>query len=113
MNQEIEKIMDCLQTPGEMDETELESLASLFSAFSDVTRVRIMKALMDGEICVGDLAQSLDMTQSAVSHQLKILKQSRLVKGRREGKQILYSLDDDHVFLILAAGVQHIKEHRF
>ena len=110
MNHEIEHIMECLQTPGELDGQELENLTALFAAFSDTTRVRIMKVLMEGEICVGDLAQSLEMTQSAVSHQLKVLKQARLVKGRREGKQILYSLDDDHVFLILAAGVQHIKE---
>ena len=110
MNHELEHIMECLQVPGEIDSQELESLTALFAAFSDITRVRIMKVLMDGEICVGDLAQSLEMTQSAVSHQLKVLKQARLVKGRREGKQILYSLDDDHVFLILAAGVQHIKD---
>ncbi len=111
MNHEITHIMECLQTPGEIDDQELESLTALFAAFSDATRVRIMKVLMDGEICVGDLAQTLEMTQSAISHQLRILRQARLVKSRRDGKQILYSLDDDHVFLILAAGVQHIKEH--
>ena len=94
-----------------MDMSELDTLADFFRAFGDTTRIRILRELMEEEICVNDLAEKLGMTQSAVSHQLRFLKQKRLVKGRRDGKQILYSLDDEHVHMILAAGVDNVKEH--
>lgn len=91
-------------------ENEPEMLAGFFSTFGDATRIRILNALMKGEICVGDLANELDMTQSAISHQLKVLKASRLVKSRREGKQVYYSLDDEHVQAILLSGIEHVRE---
>ena len=89
---------------------ELEVLAEFFRSFADSTRIRILNVLAGGEICVGDLANALEMTQSAVSHQLKVLRASRLIKSRRDGKQILYSLDDDHVHKILRSGIEHIRE---
>lgn len=92
------------------EETELYDLAELFKVFGDSTRIRILFVLFETEVCVCDLAQALNMTQSAISHQLKILKQSKLVKNRREGKSIFYSLADDHVRTIIAQGREHIEE---
>lgn len=92
------------------DETELYDLAELFKVFGDSTRIRILFVLFEAEVCVCDLAQALNMTQSAISHQLKILKQNKLVKNRREGKSIFYSLADDHVRTIIAMGREHIEE---
>lgn len=92
------------------EETELYDLAELFKVFGDSTRIRILFVLFEAEVCVCDLAQALNMTQSAISHQLKILKQSRLVKSRREGKSIFYSLADDHVRTIINQGLEHIEE---
>ena len=92
------------------EETQLYDLAELFKIFGDSTRIRILFVLFEAEVCVCDLAQVLNMTQSAVSHQLKILKQNRLVKSRREGKSIFYSLADDHVRTIIAQGQEHIEE---
>ena len=91
-------------------EEELSNLADLFKVFGDSTRIRILCVLFKEEVSVGDLAESLHMTQSAISHQLKILKQSRLVKSRREGKSIYYSLADAHVSSILSQGTEHINE---
>ena len=92
------------------DETELDSLAELFKVFGDPTRIRILFVLFETEVCVCDLARALNMTQSAVSHQRRILKQSRLVKNRREGKSMFYSLADDHVRTMIAQGREHILE---
>ena len=92
------------------EEGKLSDLASFFKVFGDVTRVRILYALLCSEMCVCDLAQTLDMTQSAISHQLRVLKQMKLVKNRREGKQVFYSLADDHVRTIIAQGREHIDE---
>ncbi len=92
------------------DEDSLYDLAELFKAFGDSTRIRIMFALLKEEICVCDLAETLGMTQSAVSHQLRLLKQARLVAGRREGKQIIYYLADDHVRTIIEMGMEHVNE---
>ena len=92
------------------DETELYDLAELFKVFGDSTRIRILFVLFESEVCVCDLAAALNMTQSAISHQLRILKASRLVKSRREGKSIFYSLADDHVRTIIAQGQSHIEE---
>ena len=92
------------------DETWFSDLADLFKMFADPTRLRIMFALLREEVNVSSLAQSLDMTDSAISHQLRILKGTNLVKGRREGKQIYYSLADEHVRTIIAMGCEHIEE---
>ena len=92
------------------DEDELYDLAELFKVFGDSTRIRILYVLFEEELCVCDIAQTLNMSQSAISHQLRILKQSGLVKNRREGKQVFYSLADDHVRTIIAQGREHIEE---
>ena len=92
------------------DEDELYDMAELFKSFGDSTRMRILYALSEADLCVCDLAEALSMTQSAISHQLRILKQTRLVKGVREGKQVIYSLDDDHVKTIIEKGREHIEE---
>jgi len=91
-------------------EEELYDLAELFKVFGDSTRIRILFVLFEAEVCVCDLAEALQMTQSAVSHQLKILKQAKLVKNRRAGKSIFYSLADDHVRAIIGQGLEHIEE---
>ena len=88
----------------------LYDLADLFRIFGDTTRIRILYSLFDGELCVGDISTILGMSQSSVSHQLRILKDSKLVKFRRDGKSIFYSLDDDHVRYILDLGMEHLEE---
>lgn len=88
----------------------LSDLADLFKIFSDSTRMRIMYRLFDGPVSVGDIAEALDMSQSAISHQLRNLKENKLVKSEREGKSIKYSLLDDHVKLIIEIGLEHITE---
>lgn len=95
---------------GMPDENELADLADLFKVFGDTTRIRILFVLFKSELCVCDLAESLNMTQSAISHQLKVLKQSKLIKSRREGKSIFYSLADSHVSTMIAQGLEHIQE---
>ena len=85
-------------------------LAELFKNFGDPTRVRILYVLLEAEVCVCDLATLLGMTQSAVSHQLRILKTARLIKARRDGKTVFYSLADDHVATLLRNGMEHICE---
>lgn len=92
------------------DEEELYDLAELFKVFADSTRIRILYVLFESEMCVCDIALILNMTQSAISHQLRVLKQNRLVKYRREGKTVLYSLADDHVRTIVNQGLEHIEE---
>ena len=92
------------------EETELYDLAELFKVFGDSTRIRILFVLSSAEVCVCDLARVLNMTQSAISHQLRILKQNKLVKSRREGKSIFYSLADGPVSTIIAQGRDHIEE---
>lgn len=92
------------------DEIELYNLAELFKVFGDSTRIRILYVLFEAEVCVCDLASALNMNQSAISHQLKILKQNKLVKARREGKSVFYSLADDHVRMIIAKGQEHIEK---
>ena len=92
------------------EEERLYDLAELFKVFGDPTRIRILFVLFEAEVCVCDLAEALNMTQSAISHQLKILKQNKLVKSRREGKSIFYSLADGHVRTIIDQGLEHIEE---
>ena len=93
------------------DENDLYDLAELFKVFGDSTRIRILYVLFEAEVCVCDLAQALNMTQSAISHQLRILKQNKLVKNRREGKSIFYSLADDHVRSIIFAMILPIRSN--
>lgn len=88
----------------------LYDLAELFKIFGDSTRIKILYALLERELCVCDIAKLMDVTQSAVSHQLRVLKHSKLVKFRREGKTIYYSLADEHVIRILSQGMEHIEE---
>ena len=92
------------------DEDTLYDTAELFKVFGDSTRTRILSALFIEELCVCDIAEILSMTKSAVSHQLRILRQTKVVKSRREGKEIFYSLDDDHVVKIMEYGLTHINE---
>ena len=92
------------------DKETLEQIAELFKGFADPTRVRILSLLQQRELCVTDIAEAVELTQSAVSHQLRILKQMYLIKYRREGKNILYSLADDHVLTILQMGLEHVLE---
>lgn len=106
VHEELLKIIDEHMPPEE----ELYDLAELFKVFGDSTRIRILFVLFEAEVCVCDLAQALHMTQSAISHQLKILKNSRLVKSRREGKSVFYSLADSHVRTIIDQGREHIEE---
>ena len=88
----------------------LYDLAELFKIFGDSTRVKILYSLLESELCVCDIAKLMDVSQSAVSHQLRVLKGSKLVKFRREGKTLYYSLADEHVFRILSQGMEHILE---
>ena len=101
----VEQVRETL--PGE---DTLYDLTELFRIFADSTRVRILYVLFESEMCVCDIAQLLGMTQSAISHQLRSLKQSKLVKYRREGKTVFYSLADGHVRTILDQGMEHISE---
>ncbi|WP_428073208.1 ArsR/SmtB family transcription factor [Candidatus Avelusimicrobium aviculae] len=91
-------------------EEELYDLADLFKAFADSSRIKILWALSASEFCVCDLADALKMTQSAVSHQLRLLKQSRLVKSSRQGQSIIYCLADEHVKKVFTLGLEHVRE---
>lgn len=97
---------------GMPQEEDLFNLAEFFKVFGDTTRIRILSALFQSEMCVCDIAHLLDMTQSAISHQLRVLKNAKLVKFRKEGRVVYYSLDDDHVKLIFDQGYQHILERK-
>ena len=99
---EVEKIMPC--------DEEVYEISELFKVLGDYTRVNILFTLQKGEMCVCDIAQLLNMTQSAISHQLRVLKQARLVKYRREGKTVIYTVSDSHVETILSMGMEHIFE---
>lgn len=92
------------------DDEILYDLAELFKMFGDSTRMRILYVLFESELCVNSIAQCLDMTPSAVSHQLRLLKAAKLIKFRREGRTVYYSLDDDHVRSIISLGLEHISE---
>ena len=87
-----------------------QNLSELFKMFADPTRLKILSLLFQKELCVCDIAEVLHMTHSAVSHQLSVLRQNRIIKNRREGKNILYSLDDEHIQMIYNAGIAHISE---
>lgn len=92
------------------DEELLFDVADLFKAFADTTRIKILYALMEHGLCVADIAAVVGVSQSAISHQLRTLKQARLVKAQRDGKNVIYSLSDDHVFTMLAQGMTHVCE---
>jgi len=92
------------------EEETLYDLAELFKVFGDSTRIKILYALFEAELCVGDIAQLLGLTQTAVSHQLRVLRTNKLVKGRKEGKIVFYSLDDDHVRTMIGQGMEHVNE---
>ena len=97
--------------PGSLpDEKELQDLADLFKVFGDTTRIRILLSMYDGERSVTEIADAVEMSTSAVSHQLKILRSAKLVRARRDGKQIFYSLADEHVHTIIGVGRDHIEE---
>lgn len=99
---EVKKIMP--------EDDEIYDLAEFFKVFADSTRMKMIYALMENELCVCDLANIVNTTQSAISHQLKILRQSKLVKFRKEGKVVYYSLDDEHISQIVKKGREHIEE---
>ncbi|MEG1870882.1 MAG: metalloregulator ArsR/SmtB family transcription factor [Peptostreptococcaceae bacterium] len=101
----VNKVKSCIP-----EEEVLYDLADLFKIFGDTTRIKILCALFEAEMCVCDIAALLGMTQSSISHQLRVLKQSRLVKYRKVGKVVYYSLDDEHVKSIYDQGLNHIKE---
>ena len=92
------------------DDELLFDLADLFKAFGDTTRIKILYALMGRDLCVADIAEMVGVSQSAVSHQLRALRQVRLVRSNRDGKSVIYSLSDDHVFTMLSQGMNHICE---
>lgn len=92
------------------DEEILYDLADLFKVFADTTRIKILYCLMGKQLCVADIAETVCATQSAVSHQLRILKQAHLVKFRRDGKNVIYELSDDHVYTMLSQGMTHLCE---
>ena len=99
------------QQPVEMPDDEvLYELADLFRVFGDSTRIKILYALHDNELCVQDIANAVELSQSAVSHQLRVLKDTKLVRFRRDGKTVYYALDDDHVRSVLSMGMDHIEE---
>ncbi|RYM06083.1 ArsR family transcriptional regulator [Sporolactobacillus sp. THM7-7] len=103
---------DVVQRVGKVisNETSVDDVADLFKVLGDRTRIRLLRALYESEMCVCDLAYLLGMTQSAISHQLRVLKQARLVKNRRDGKVVYYSLADEHVMHIFNEAYHHIKE---
>lgn len=103
----INKVKDCIP-----EEETLYDLADLFKVLGDSTRIKVLCALFQAEMCVCDIAALLGMTQSAISHQLRVLKQARLVKYKREGKVVYYSLDDEHVKSIFDQGLIHISEKK-
>ena len=88
----------------------MEAIAELFKGFADSTRVHILSLLARRELCVTDIAEAVALSQSAISHQLRALKNARLVKSRRDGKTVFYSLADDHVKTIIGQGIEHVKE---
>lgn len=92
------------------EQEKLNQLADFFKVFGDPTRIKILSSLAEQEMCVCDIAYLLNMTQSAISHQLRVLKQAKLVKSRKDGKVVYYSLDDDHVNQIINQGLVHIAE---
>lgn len=94
------------------DEIMLTDLSEFFKIFGDSTRIKIICVLFEGEMCVSGIVEILEMSQSSISHQLRILKNQRIVRPRKEGKQVFYSLDDDHIKLIYEMGLDHLFERK-
>ncbi len=92
-----------------LDAEKFDYMGELFKSFGDPTRLKVLYALSKAELCVCDIAELLNMSQSAISHQLRVLRNVRLVKNRKDGKTVYYSLDDDHVFSILNQGIEHVE----
>lgn len=112
--QEIKIVDDNIKQIKSMlpnDET-MYSLAELFKVFGDTTRTKILKCLQIQDLCVGEIANVLEMSISAISHQLRVLRSAKLVRGKKEGKEVKYSLDDEHVALILEFGLTHVTEEK-
>src|SRR5215467_6016042 len=93
-----------------MDPRDVEGLTEIFRVLGDPTRVRILDALSRGELCVGDVASRVGATESAVSHQLRLLRNTRVVRARREGRMIFYAIDDRHVLTLFRQGLRHVQE---
>lgn len=96
----------------QLQKNEIDNLSVLFKMYADATRLKILNLLFKQELCVCDIAYLLDMTHSAVSHQLSVLRSNRIIKVRRDGKNMFYSLDDDHIQLIFNNGLTHIREDK-
>lgn len=117
MQKERKQIKEFLEKNGQKSLEVLANefiydVADFFKVFGDATRIKLLQLLLKKEMCVGDIVESLNMTQSAVSHQLRVLRQSDLVKYRKQGKTVYYSLDDEHVKLVLEQGMSHIKHKK-
>ncbi|MGN0601127.1 MAG: ArsR/SmtB family transcription factor [Oscillospiraceae bacterium] len=106
MEREAMERLDEVMPPDEI----LYDLAELFKIFGDSTRIKILYALFESELCVGDIAELLGITHTAVSHQLRVLKTNKLVRFRKEGKNVFYSLSDEHVRSIIEMGMEHVEE---
>jgi DNA-binding transcriptional ArsR family regulator len=107
-NKKVVKIME----EKKLDEDVVYDLAEIFKTMSDPTRIKILYALKERELCVCDLSELLDMSSSAISHQLRVLRTNKLVKYRKEGRSVYYSLDDDHVMCLFGQGLEHVLEDR-
>ncbi len=114
MTDETKRTTDALQAMRNMlpEEDVIYNLAELFKMFGDPTRAKILQCLQIRDLCVGEIADILEMSISAVSHQLRVLRAAKLVKGTKEGKEVKYSLDDDHVTKILEYGLTHVNEEK-
>ena len=110
--EQVELHEDAIRTARQAltDPETVAALADLFKVLGDPTRIRILQALHDARLCVCDIAETLGMTQSAISHQLRVLRQARLVRARREGRSVFYALDDDHVAHMFEQGLLHVSE---
>jgi ArsR family transcriptional regulator len=104
-DQFVTQVQETIESPVVLDR-----LADFYKIFGDSTRLKILSALLQGEMCVGTITEVLEMTQSSISHQLRTLKRARLIKSRKEGKWVYYSINDEHVQIIYEMGLSHIKE---
>ena len=107
-NQKLYQCPDEVDMEQELQNDFIHDVAEFFKVFGDGTRIKLLRLLLNQELCVGDIAQHLNMNQSAVSHQLRVLRQNDLVKYRKEGKTVFYSLDDEHIKIVLEQGMSHI-----
>lgn len=108
-NMHMEKVKKRIEIPYE---STIYELSDFYKNFGESTRLKIVLALMDGELCVADIAEAVGSSQSAVSHQLRVLRNSKIVKSERDGNLVFYSIDDEHVNTLVKVGLEHIKEKR-